>query len=107
MHVSVGTICSLKFSQHTVNIARQSQRWSLVKVINDIIRAFDVGDIALLSLLDLSSAFDIVDQDILLKRLEISFGLQSLPIKWFRSYLTGRFPTVSFGGRESKSEPVF
>jgi hypothetical protein len=72
---------------------------ALVKVVFDIIRALGVGDFALLSLLDLSSAFNTLDHVILLKSLEISFGLQSLPIKWFRSYLTGRFQTVSFGGR--------
>jgi len=84
----------------------RSTESALIKVVNDIICALDAGDIALLSLLDLSSAFDTVDHDILLKRLELSFGLKSLPIEWFRSYLTDRYQTISFGGRESKSESV-
>jgi ribonucleases P/MRP protein subunit RPP40 len=47
-----------------------------------------------------------VDHDILLNRLEISFGIESLPLKWMRSYLTSRTHTVSFGGRQSRSDIV-
>ena len=84
----------------------RSTETALIKVVNDIIRALDDGDLALLTLLDLSSAFDTVDHEILLNRLEISFGIQSLPLKWMRSYLTSRSQAVSFGGRKSMSETV-
>jgi Reverse transcriptase (RNA-dependent DNA polymerase) len=84
----------------------RSTETALIKVVNDIIRALDVGDVALLTLLDLSSAFDTVDHDILLTRLEISFSIESLPLKWKRSYLTSRTHTVSFGGRQSTSDIV-
>jgi Reverse transcriptase (RNA-dependent DNA polymerase) len=77
-----------------------------IKVVNDIVRALDVGDVALLTLLDLSSAFDTVEHDNLLKRLEISFGIESLPLKWMRSYPTARAHTVSFCGRLSRSDIV-
>jgi Reverse transcriptase (RNA-dependent DNA polymerase) len=63
----------------------RSTETALIKVVNDIIRALDVGDVALLTLLDLSSAFDTVDHDILLNRLELSFSIESLPLKWMRS----------------------
>ena len=43
--------------------------------MSDILRVLDNGDIALLTLLDLSAAFDTVDHAILLKRLEVSYGL--------------------------------
>ena len=41
----------------------------------DILLALDCGDIAFLTLLYLSAAFDTVDHATLLKRMEISYGL--------------------------------
>ena len=57
----------------------------------------------LLALLDLSSAFDAVDHDILLTRLSRSFGVCGNVLSWMRSYLSGRIYTVRFGGTESSS----
>ena len=44
---------------------------------------------------DLSAAFDIVDHSILLRRLEISFGIRGAALEWFPSYSTGRSQQVS------------
>ena len=62
----------------------------------DILLALDHGDIAFLTLLDLSAAFDTVDHATLLKRMEISYGLKGRLLSWFRSYLTGRKQSVQF-----------
>ena len=51
-----------------------STETAMLKVSSDILTALDQGDLALLSLLDLTSAFDTVDHDILSRRLETSFG---------------------------------
>ena len=85
----------------------RSTESALVKVVNDIILAIDSGDIALLSLLDLSSAFDTVDHDILLERLKLSFGVQSTPLSWIKSYLSERSYTVSFCGAMSQVDTVY
>ena len=47
----------------------------MTKVLADILMALDTGDINMLTLLDLSAAFDTVDHNTLLRRLEISYGL--------------------------------
>jgi len=55
-----------------------------------------------LVLLDLSSAFDTVDYNILLDRLENWIGLSGIVIKWFRSFLEGRGYYVSIGDHKSE-----
>ena len=45
---------------------------AVLKVVGDILHALDTGNIALLTLLDLSAAFDSVDHSVLLQRLKKS-----------------------------------
>ncbi len=52
--------------------------------------------------LDLSAAFDTVDHNILLERLENWVGLSGMALKWFKSYLEGRGYYVSIGEHKSK-----
>ncbi len=75
---------------------------ALIKIINDIRFNSDSGKISVLVLLDLSAAFDTVDHNILLERLENWVGLSGMALKWFRSYLEGRGYYVSIGEHESK-----
>ena len=49
-------------------------------MFSDIVDAIDMGKLALLSLLDLSAAFDTVDHSILEERLSRSFGMVDTPL---------------------------
>ena len=54
-----------------------------------------------MSLLDLSAAFDTLDPAILLKRLEITFGIHGIALQWFASYLKDRTQSVLVEGQTS------
>jgi hypothetical protein len=78
-----------------------STETALVKVYNDLLVASDQGQVSALCLLDLTAAFDTVDHELLLMRLERSYGVRGRALAWFRSYLTGRTYCVVFGGNTS------
>jgi len=77
-----------------------------MKIVGDSLLALDSGNLALLSLLDLSAAFDTVDHDTLFRRLQTSYGLDGVVIKWFASYLSGRTQHVRTPTTTSLPSPV-
>jgi len=68
-------------------------------VWSDFLSLADTRHVILLGLLDLSAAFDCVDDDMLLQPLEFSFGLMGL--QWLRSFLTDRSQQVAYDGHLS------
>ena len=75
---------------------------ALLKGKNDLLMAMDKGQVTLLVLLELSSAFDTVDHEILLERLRSTVGFREKVFSWFESYFEGRSQQVSFNGTLSK-----
>jgi len=78
-----------------------STETALMKVIADIIDAADNQKVTLLGLLDMSAAFDTVDHLILLRRLQISYGISGQVLQWLTSFLTDRTQVVAFAGAQS------
>ena len=66
--------------------SNHSTETAVLKVLSDILIALDSGKLALMSLLDLSAAFDSVDHDTLWQRLQTSYGLGGNVIAWLASY---------------------
>ena len=62
-----------------------STETALLKVKNDILMNMAKGYVTLLVLLNLSAAFDTVDHDILIHRLQSLLGLRELALEWFQS----------------------
>ena len=69
----------------------------MLKVLGDILHAIDGGDLAMLTLLDLSAAFDTVNHLILLQHLRTSYGIHGHVVNWFESYLDGRTQSIRCG----------
>ena len=77
-----------------------STETTLTAVFSDNISELDRGNLVLLSMLDRSAAFDCVDHDILLNRLDTSYGIRSTSRQWLTSYL-------SLGLRASDTTALF
>ena len=86
--------------------AHHSTETAVLKVMTDILRALDTGNLAVLTLLDLSAAFDTVDHTTLLRRLSVTYGLDGAVLNWFRSYLSGRTQFVRCGSSKSASSTL-
>jgi len=68
--------------------------------------AANTRQVTLLCLLDLSAAFDCVDHDLLLHRLQPSFGLRGIALEWIRPFLTDHTEQIAYGGQLSTSCPL-
>ena len=87
--------------------ANHSTETAVLKVLSDILLAIDDGNLSALVMLDLSAAFDTVDHEILLRRLDISYGLSGTVLHWFESYLVGRRQHVRIGSTFSLLSTMF
>lgn len=66
----------------------------LLKVIDNLLNNCDKQIPSILMLLDLSAAFDTVDQSKLLSILKEEIGIDGTALKWFHSFLKGRTQKV-------------
>ena len=72
-----------------------STETALLKIIADILEAVERKEVMCLVMLDLSSAFDTISHELLLKRLKYRFGIMEL--LWIESFLTNRTQYVKDG----------
>ncbi len=85
---------------------RHSTETALVKITNDLLLASDQGCISLLVLLDLSAAFDTIDHDILIDRLQNYMGIHGQTLRCFKYYLSDCYHFVYLIGESSKLSAV-
>ncbi len=85
---------------------RHSTETALVKITNDLLLASDQSCISLLVLLDFSAAFDTIDHDIFIDRLQNYTGIQGQALRWFRFYMSDRYHFVYLNGEASQLSTV-
>ena len=83
----------------------KSTHMALITLIDKISEALDDGDFVIGVFLDFSKAFDTVDHNILLKKLDI-YGIRGLALKWFGSYLSNRMQYVTYNSIKSEREVI-
>jgi len=83
----------------------QLKQTALLLTLNSIYTSADSGHTSttLLVSLDLSAAFDTIDHDILISRLQHSFGISGPVLSWLKSYLHNRSQSVRVGSVSSNS----
>ena len=92
-------IYDLQFGFH----AKHSTNHALFSITEMIRDALDNSNFACGIFIDLQKAFDTVDHQILLKKLE-HYVIRGIANNWFRSYLTNRKQFVSINGFNSTSK---
>ena len=70
-----------------------STETALTYVLNDVLTTLDDKQCIHMVLLDLSSAFDTINHDILINRLYY-LGISDAPLLWFKSYFSNRSSSV-------------
>ena len=80
---------------------KHSTELLLTKVVNDLLLACDNKTPTLVMFLDLSAAFDTVDQAKLLDMLHDDLGIRGVALKWFKSFLCDRTQKVKIGDEYS------
>ena len=83
-------------ANHHGFLGNHSTASALIQLHDILLEAAEHKELSAALLLDLSAAFDIVDHDILIKKLETFFSEES--VEWFRSYLDYGDPQGSILG---------
>ena len=79
-----------------------STETALLKGTSDILMKMNSQEVTLLVMLDLSAAFDTVNNGILISRLHEEVGVSGLALEWFRSYVQNRAQRVAVDGTFSE-----
>ena len=78
---------------------------ALITLMDKLTNAIENGEYVIGIFLDFSKAFDTVNHDILLEKLE-HYGIRGCALSWFRSYLSNRPQYVTYNGTTFMSQTI-
>ena len=81
---------------------KHSCETGMFKMVGDVQQMTAKRNHVALLLLDLSSAFDVLNHDILINRLQVHFGIEGDALTWLTTYLKGRTFSVCIQGCHGK-----
>ncbi len=78
---------------------------AVTQFVSDTLMAFNNNEFTIGVLFDLSKVCDTIDHKILLHKLE-NTGIRSLPLEWFKDYLTNKKQFVTINNTDSSTSLV-
>ena len=78
---------------------------AIISLVEKVSKALDTGKFVIGVFLDLRKAFDTVNHDILIKKLE-SYGIRGNILNWLKSYLSNRTQYVHYNDYDSDKKTV-
>ena len=106
-HLSTHSLLPCHQSAYRRHQSTETAMLRTVRVLSDALTVADGRRVTLLGLLDMSAAFDCVDHDLLLQRLEKNFGLTGVVLRWMTSFLCDRTLEVRYNGASTAAQPVY
>ena len=82
-----------------------STEYAVNSLVNNIVKCLENKEVGFCILLDFAKAFDTVNHEILLNKLE-HYGIRGNALDWFKSYLSDRMQCTEIGDTQSKLDYV-
>ena len=82
-----------------------STEYAVNSLVNNIVKCLENKEVGFCILLDFAKAFDTVNHEILLSKLEY-YGIRGIALDWFKSYLSDRMQCTEIGDTQSKLDYI-
>ena len=85
--------------------SKMCTEYAVNSLLNNITSSLENHETGICIFLDFAKAFDTVNHEILLKKLEY-YGIRGIAQKWFKSYLSNRMQSTEIGGVQSSLNQI-